>query len=143
VVSIGVIVIVRFVWCIVVISFGCFTGIAGALLIMVFAVCWASCFRASYSSNCLVSISSAVSLTSGVGVGWGFFVLGVGFLRFSKVDIFRPAISLPFIVRTIFGFGRVTTWPLDVGRSESMVICRSGSGCVDRAVRSIRFVRGI
>ena len=142
-VSIGVIVIVRVVWCIVVISFGGFTGIAGALLIMIFEVCWASCFRASYSSNCLVSISSAVSLTSGVGVGCGFFVLGVGFLRFSKVVIFRPAISLPFIVRTIFGFGRVTTWPLDVGRSESMVICRSGSGYVYMAVRSIRFVRGI
>jgi hypothetical protein len=82
-------------------------------------------------------------LTSGVGVGCGFFVLGVGFLRFSEVANFRPAISLPFIVRIIFGFGRVTTWPLDVGRSESMVMCRSGSGGVYRAVRSIRFVEGI
>jgi hypothetical protein len=56
---------------------------------------------------------------------------------------FRPAISLPFIVFTIFGCCRVTTWPLDVGLSDSNVMCRSVSGCAYNAVRSIRFVVGI
>jgi hypothetical protein len=54
-----------------------------------------------------------------------------------------PAVSLPFIVRAIFGFGRVTTWPLDVGRSSSRVMWMSFLGCVYISVRSIRFVVGI
>jgi hypothetical protein len=115
----------------------------GAVL---FAICearLASCFRASSNSTCLSSIATSFSLALWVGAGFVWVGLLVGYVSMCVVGRASPAVSLPFIVCAIFGFGRVTTFPLVVGRSAFRVMWVSFSGCVYISVRSIRFVVGI
>lgn len=83
---------------------------------------WASCLRASSSSICLISIASSVSFASWVGAGCGSVCPVVGYFGLDMVATTGFAGSLPLVVCTNFGFGRVVTWPLNVGRSDSKVM---------------------
>jgi hypothetical protein len=76
---------------------------------------WASCFRASSSSICLISMASSVSFASCVGAGYVYVGPVFGYVGIDVVALSGATVSLPLAVCNFFGVGRVNTWPLDVG----------------------------
>jgi hypothetical protein len=90
--------------------------------------------RAFTNSICLSSMASSFSMSSYVcgSVVFSIYVVGIE----NVMDL----TSFPFLVGSIGGSGWVLIWPLDVGRSFSIVMGWSSLVTISNSVKSIRLV---